>query len=161
MTNYQKIRHGPVVRQIRKFMTPDKITHTLILHQICGIEFSLISQKIPCREKELWQNKNLSPTAHEQIHRNLPDNEIAKAEPLENYDVSWYECDERVTSVSVVMNAYRRHSVAQKNSRSCSTRVVSAVNFWYWVLITYFTFPRRIIRRQTWSHHRAQLTNYR
>lgn len=75
-------------------MTPDKITHTMILHQICGIELSLISQKNPCREKELWQNKSLSPTAHEQIHRNLPDNEIAKAEPLENYDVSWYECDE-------------------------------------------------------------------
>jgi hypothetical protein len=40
------------------------------------------------REKELWHNKVLNPTAHQQIHRNyLQDNEV-KPEASDIYDVS-------------------------------------------------------------------------
>jgi hypothetical protein len=44
------------------------------------------------REKELWHNKILSSTTHQQNHRNyLQDNEVDKAEALEVYDVSGCE----------------------------------------------------------------------
>lgn len=41
------------------------------------------------REKELWHNKILSSTTHQQNHRNyLQENEAEKVEALEIYDVS-------------------------------------------------------------------------